>query len=121
MDSITGLVSPVEKTSTELNAGASTNLVSVEDATVYSGTPTVNYGSEEELCVGEYETGGYARTYMKFDVTPLVTSGISYNAYAKDYFVIYDGDSSLRLLFHLQSDSQGNVYLVRFTAYDYTA
>lgn len=92
VDSITGLISPVEELSAELTAGVSTQLIPVEDATVYSGTPTVNYGSEQQLYFGEHETHGYARTYMKFDLSAL--SNLSYKNVLSAYLCIRQSNSA---------------------------
>lgn len=87
VDVITGLISPVGQPSAELNAGASQNLVPVEDATGF-------------IC----ETS---------------------NEYSKNFTVEYtymtssDYEQNEQLVFHLQSDLQGNVYIKDFAAHHY--
>ena len=85
IDAITGLVSPgvtppdvqVQETGSAQPRGSDSSFAIV-DAPVYSAYPNQNYGTENAVMIGEDDTLGYGRLYMKFDLSPLEEQGVAY-------------------------------------------
>ena len=80
VDSVTGLVSTQEER-LQRNSFAQSrgiNQMAIEDASVYSANSTQNFGVANVAMIGEDDTLGYGRLYMKIDLSPLLLLGVAY-------------------------------------------
>lgn len=80
IDSLTGLVSTQEE-QLQRNSDVSRGVLTceVEVAAVYSNDPDDDYHYlDSSMMIGEEETLGYGRAYLKTDISPLISANIEY-------------------------------------------
>lgn len=77
VEEVTGLPLPSADTTAVMQPQSeSANRSLLQDATVYADRPSTNYGTQTTLYVGKHPTYGYARSYIKFDLSSL--GGVSH-------------------------------------------
>ncbi len=100
---IEGKVSPTSTGAQSRNAGTTIPTTSHADAGVYSGNPSVNYGTADRYLVGVDGTLGICRSYIRFDLSAL--NGISYHR-------ILSANYRIRELMGYAAQFQAEAYMV---------
>lgn len=100
---ISGEVSPASDETQTRNAGATIPTNVHWDAGVYSGNPSVNYGTSDRYLVGVDGTLGTCRAYVRFDLSAL--NGIS-------YYRILSANYRIRELTGYHAQFQAEAYMV---------